>query len=143
MTLENFYLICFGVGLVFTLVSFLAGGLHLHLPTKFHFHVGHHGHVPHAHVPHAHAGSAQHSSNGSGMDFAHVSPFNVPSMMAFLAWFGGVGYLMSHHLGAGFALSVVMSLAGGFVGGQSSSCSLRNSLHTRAASIPLTTRWSG
>ncbi|MCU1287010.1 MAG: hypothetical protein JWO13_3360 [Acidobacteriales bacterium] len=112
MTLENFYLICFGVGLVFTVGSFLAGGLHFHLPTKFHFNLGHHGHVPHAH-----AGSGVHADTGSGMDFAHVSPFNVPSMMAFLAWFGGVGYLMSHNFGAGLALSIVVSLAGGVVGG--------------------------
>jgi membrane protein implicated in regulation of membrane protease activity len=105
MTLENFFLICFGVGFVFSLVSFFAGGIHLHLPTKFHFDFGHHGHVPHG----AHAASS--------MDFSHVSPFNVPSIMAFLAWFGGVGYLMSHNFNAGLGATLIVSLAGGLAGG--------------------------
>jgi membrane protein implicated in regulation of membrane protease activity len=113
MTLETFFLICFGVGFVFSLVSFFAGGLHLHLPTRFHFDFGHHGHVPHAH-----AGSAGHAAHGGAhLDFTQVSPFNVPSIMAFLAWFGGVGYLMSHNFNAGLGSTIVVSLAGGLAGG--------------------------
>jgi membrane protein implicated in regulation of membrane protease activity len=110
MTLETFFLICFGVGFVFSLVSFFAGGLHLHLPTKFHFDFGHHS----THVPHAHVGQGTHAA-GAG-DF-QVSPFNVPSIMAFLAWFGGVGFLMEHNFHAWLAPTVVVSLAGGLFGG--------------------------
>jgi hypothetical protein len=113
MNLETFFLICFGVGFVFSLVSFFAGGLHLHLPTKFHFNLGHHGHVPHAHT----GGVGHGAHTGVHMDFTQVSPFNVPSIMAFLAWFGGVGYLMEHHLHAGLASSMVVSLLGGMFGG--------------------------
>jgi membrane protein implicated in regulation of membrane protease activity len=113
MTLETFFLICFGVGFVFSMVSFFAGGLHLHLPTKFPFHLGHHGHVPHGH-----AGSAGHAAHGGmHVDFTQVSPFNIPSIMAFLAWFGGVGYLMEHNFHAGLAASMVVSLIGGLFGG--------------------------
>ena len=34
MNWQAFYLGCFGVGLVLSLVSFLSGALHLHLPVK-------------------------------------------------------------------------------------------------------------
>jgi membrane protein implicated in regulation of membrane protease activity len=112
MTMETFFLICFGVGFLFSLVSFFAGGLHLHLPTKLHFNLGHHGHVPHAH-----AGSAGHAGHGIHVDFTQVSPFNIPGIMAFMAWFGGVGYLMEHHLHAGLASTMVVSLLGGLFGG--------------------------
>jgi membrane protein implicated in regulation of membrane protease activity len=40
----------------------------------------------HLHVPHGHA-----SQGGRG----GVSPFNFATMMAFLAWFGGTGYLLT------------------------------------------------
>lgn len=102
MNWETFFLVCFGVGLVSTLVSFFAGALHLHLPTKFHMgHIGHGAHVP----------------GGHGVNVAHISAFNLPTIMAFLAWFGGVGYMMTHNFGVGLALSLIASLTGGFIGG--------------------------
>ena len=39
MSWQAFYLGCFGVGLVLSLVSFLSGAVHLHLPVKWHIHV--------------------------------------------------------------------------------------------------------
>ena len=75
MNWEAFFLVCFGVGLVSTLISFFAGALHLHLPTKFH--MGHHGHV---------GGHGAHGSAGDGVNVAHISAFNLPTIMAFLAW---------------------------------------------------------
>jgi membrane protein implicated in regulation of membrane protease activity len=98
MNWEAFFLVCFGVGLVSTLVSFFAGALHLHLPTKFH--MGHHGHI-----------------SGHGVNVAHISAFNLPTIMAFLAWFGGVGYMMTHNFGVGLIESLSVSLLGGFFGG--------------------------
>ncbi len=94
MTLESFFFICFGVGLSLSAISFLAGSLHLHFPTKLH--------LGHLHMRHL------------GTD---ISPLNVPSMMAFLAWFGGVGYLMTHHYHAGLAMSLFASITGGLLGG--------------------------
>src|SRR4051812_31063859 len=99
MNWESFFLVCFGVGLVSTLVSFFVGALHLHLPTKFH--MGHHGHA----------------GQGTHVNVSHISAFNLPTIMAFLAWFGGVGYMMSHNFGAGLIESLFVSVLGGLFGG--------------------------
>lgn len=108
MTLESFFFICFGVGLTLSAVSFLAGSMHLHLPTKFHLNIG---------KLHLHGGGAHTGAPGAHGHTLDVSPFNFPSLMAFLAWFGGVGYLMTHHYGAGLALSLAASIGGGLLGG--------------------------
>src|SRR2546430_2843564 len=44
MTWSDFYLFCFLVGFSLSVVSFLAGAVHIHLPVKWHlpFHLGHH-----------------------------------------------------------------------------------------------------
>jgi len=54
MNWQAFYLGCFGVGFILSLVSFLSGALHLHLPLKWHLHVkvGHPG-APHSEPPRA------------------------------------------------------------------------------------------
>jgi hypothetical protein len=113
MNLESFYLVCFLVGFLLSMVSFLgqmlhfggahhAGG-HAHLPD---FHGHGHGHV-HAHA-HAHAGT--HSGDGE------MSKFNFMTITAFLAWFGGTGYLLSRYSGLwvwfGFTLATIVGLAG-------------------------------
>jgi hypothetical protein len=105
MNWESFFLVCFGVGLVSTLISFFVGALHLHLPTKFH--MGHHGHV----------GSHGAHSAGHSVNVSHISAFNLPTIMAFLAWFGGVVYMMSHNFGAGLIESLFVSVLGGLFGG--------------------------
>src|SRR5579871_4908121 len=106
MTWSDFYLICFAVGFCFSFFSFVFGGSRvgkLHLP-HFHGHAG--GHVPMAHGPVAHvpaAGGHAPVAHGTGPTTgAHsptrggsVSPFNPPSIAAFLAWFGGTGYLLT------------------------------------------------
>ncbi len=45
MTWSDFYLLCFLVGFSLSVLSFLAGAVHLHLPFKWHlpFHGAHHG----------------------------------------------------------------------------------------------------
>jgi membrane protein implicated in regulation of membrane protease activity len=91
MTWSDFYLLCFLVGFSLSVLSFLAGAVHLHLPFKWHlpFHIGHHG------GGHMHAGhnASANSSHGG----AHLSWFNASTLMAFLAWFGGIGYILSAH----------------------------------------------
>lgn len=106
MTWSDFYLFCFIVGFTLSLVSFFAGAVHIHLPFKMHlpFHVGHHG------------------GGGVGMrgglrGGVHLSWFNASTAMAFLAWFGGTGYLLARHahLLAIVSLSIAM-LSGLFAG---------------------------
>ena len=96
MNWQTFYLMCFGVGLLFSVVSFLLGALHLHLPVKWHMH----GHA----AGHGHAGMRGSSGAARGAGGArdgaphaafHFPIFNSASLMVFLAWFGGVGYLLT------------------------------------------------
>ncbi len=130
-TWADFYLICFAVGFCFSLFSFVFGGARfgrLHLP---HFH----GHVPHlpvghgagAHVPtvhsgagpapaatHAHAGTQ--AADGGRATRSSVSPFNPPTLAAFLAWFGGTGYLLTRFSTLWVGLGLLLSAVSGLVG---------------------------
>jgi len=133
MTWADFYLICFAVGFCFSFFSFVFGGSRfgrLHLP---HFH----GHsVPHfpatagpaVHVPTVHAGGGHAPVAAHAPATAHapaanhgarsgVSPFNPPSLAAFLAWFGGTGYLLTRFSSLWVGLGLILSVASGLVGG--------------------------
>lgn len=123
MTWSDFYLICFAVGFCFSFFSFVFGGHrtgHLHLP---HVHGGHFplAHGPAAHAPGTHASGATGGTNGdeAATHGSGVSPFNPPSIAAFLAWFGGTGYLLTRFsaIWVGFALtlSVIAGVAGGAI----------------------------
>jgi membrane protein implicated in regulation of membrane protease activity len=107
MTWSDFYLFCFLVGFALSLVSFLAGAVHLHVPFGAHapLHGAHHG------GGHAATGPSAH---GSGV---HVSWLNASTAMAFLAWFGGTGYILTRasHLMAAVALS--LAILSGLVAG--------------------------
>jgi hypothetical protein len=101
MTWEGFYLVCFVVGFVFALIGFFGGALHF---PSFHG----------IHLPGAggHAGSSGVGAAGAGHGVAtgpSLSPFNFPSLMAFLAWFGGVGYLLTTR--GNMARLIVLALA--------------------------------
>jgi asparagine N-glycosylation enzyme membrane subunit Stt3 len=80
MSWSDVYLFCFLVGAALSVFSFLAGAIHLHLPFKMQLPL---------HAQHAHG-----ASHGSG---SHISWFNASTVLAFLAWFGGVGYLMTKY----------------------------------------------
>lgn len=123
MTWSDFYLICFAVGFCFSFFSFIFGGSHfgkLHLP---HFHG--HAHLPAAHGPVGNGGAAsgQASAPQGDGNVAHVhhgatvSPFNPPSIAAFLAWFGGAGYLLTRFSGVWGGLILSLSVLSGLVGG--------------------------
>jgi membrane protein implicated in regulation of membrane protease activity len=120
MTWSDIYLLCFLVGFSLSLLSFLAGAVHIHLPFNMHFpfhpgHVGGHGgghgvgHGP----GHGVAGHA--SGSAARPNSAHLPWFNATTAMAFLAWFGGVGYILTNysHLVALVSLSIA-SLSGLF-----------------------------
>ena len=101
MTWEIFYLVCFLVGVTLSVLSFLGGGLHLpHL---------------HLHVPHggAHFGGGGHAGSGGGSEMPFL---NFGTITAFLAWFGGTGYLLTRYSSLVVAGVLVLAFVAGLVG---------------------------
>lgn len=99
MSWESFYLICFITGFSLSVLALLGGA----------FHWSFHG----IHLPHADAHGADHPSGGHG---SSVSPFNFATLMAFLAWFGGVGYLLTGRGRVGHLLVLAFALVSGVAG---------------------------
>jgi|HubBroStandDraft_1064217.scaffolds.fasta_scaffold07075_5 membrane protein implicated in regulation of membrane protease activity len=100
MTWADFYLICFLLGLALSLLSVLTGSAHLHLP---------HMHVPHVHIqgPHVHAPHAE--SDG-------IPWLNFGTITAFLAWFGGTGYLLERFYAVWFLVALAIAVLSGLGG---------------------------
>jgi membrane protein implicated in regulation of membrane protease activity len=93
MTWADVYMFCFLVGFILSLMSLVIGVFNIHIPGLHHVHFDHgHIHFDHAHGPdiHIHTG---HAANGEAV--TGISPFNFSTAMAFLAWFGGAGYLLT------------------------------------------------
>ena len=109
MSWSDFYLFCFIVGFLLSLFSFLAGAVHIHLPFKLHFPF--HG-AQHGAGGHAHGGAARGAGKGSA---GHVSWFNASTAMAFLAWFGGIGYILAAHSNLIGLLALVIAIAAGLL----------------------------
>ena len=107
MSWADFYLVCFVVGFFLSLLMFLAGGLHPHVP---HFHL---------HAPGAHMHTGAHAGPGMkvGGHGTQISPFNLMTLTAFLAWFGGTGYLLTRHSAIWFWGALGISLLSGTGGG--------------------------
>ena len=106
MTWADFYLVCFVVGFFLSLLMFLAGGGRLHLP-HLHLHLpGLHGHGA---VPHA-------GGMKAGLHGSQISPFNLITLTAFLAWFGGTGYLLARHSTMWFLTALLVSVLSGIGG---------------------------
>jgi len=118
MNWQAFYLICFGVGFVLSVLSFVMGAMHLHFPFKWHMPGGGaHGGATHmpstAHGPSsAHAGAARGVQHGA----MHLPLFNSASLLVFLAWFGGVGYLLTTHARFWFLSVLGLATLAGLVG---------------------------
>ena len=91
----DFYLTCFIVGFALSVLAFVAGGTHLHLP---HLHLHHGIHVP---------------MRGGAMRGSDLPWFNFGTIAAFLAWFGGTGYLLERYYGVWFVLALVVATASG------------------------------
>jgi len=104
MTWATFYLICFALGFSFSMLSFLVGALNWHLPQGLggHLHAGAHLHVGHG--GHAHGGNAASSV---------LSPV---TLAAFLAWFGGIGYLLTRFSTLWFVVGLGIALLSGVTG---------------------------
>jgi hypothetical protein len=107
MNLTDFYLVCFLVGVVLSVLTFVLGNLNLHIHLPFHMHLPGMGHAPHVHLPHGGHASAVN---------ADLPFINFGTITAFLAWFGGVGYLLSRHSNMMAFLALLLSFLAG-VGG--------------------------
>jgi hypothetical protein len=132
MTWADFYLICFVVGFALSLISFLGGGARwrFHLPHLPHgaapvpIAAGHAGPTAGAHSTGAHAPAAAVQATSFGARGpvptpAHVSisPFNFVTFTAFLAWFGGTGFLLIRYSSVWFVVGLGIAIASGLVGG--------------------------
>jgi membrane protein implicated in regulation of membrane protease activity len=96
MNWEGFYLVTFLVGFLLSAISFIAGAVHLP-------HIGH-GHL---HVRHGLRMKAGHAS---------LSPFNFGTIAAFLAWFGGTGYLLERYSNVWVYLGLFVAAMSGLGG---------------------------
>jgi membrane protein implicated in regulation of membrane protease activity len=103
MTWEMFYLTCFLVGVTLSLLSFVGGSLHL---PHLHLHLSH-GHMATPHLGGGHAGV------GRGPE---MPVFNFATITAFLAWFGGTGYILTRHSSLLVTVIVLIAIAAGLVG---------------------------
>ncbi len=104
MTWEVFYFVCFLVGFLLSLLTFLAGNVHA--PKGFHFH-GAQGHGG------VHGHGAGHAGHTRGPD---ASWFNFGTITAFLAWFGGTGYLLTRYSNIWVLFGLLISALSGIGG---------------------------
>lgn len=82
MNWPAFFLACFIVGFALSALSFALSAFRVHL----------HLHLPFGHAAHVHASHA--AAHGHAAD-GGVSIFNFSTITAFLAWFGGAGFLLT------------------------------------------------
>ena len=107
MTWTGLYLICFVVGFVLSFLSFAFGALHLHLPTKWHM----------GHAAHAHSARGAHGAHGAKSAASKaMSWFTPPAIFAFLAWFGGTGFLLTQYYRGWFLLVLTIAIFAGCIG---------------------------
>ena len=92
---QTIYLTCFGVGLVLSVLAFFSGFGHVNFG-HMRLHVGHHP--------------------VGGHHASHMSPLNGFTIVAFLCWFGGTGYLLHHGNVFSNALVLLFSALSGLGG---------------------------
>lgn len=97
MPWETLYLVCFILGVAFSVGSVIGGSAHLHLPHGW----WHHGGIGHG------------SGAGHGARVSLVNPLTVTS---FLTWFGGTGYLLTHYTQLWAWMTLVLTLLSGIAG---------------------------
>jgi len=95
--METFFLACFAIGLLFTLASFVLGGVHG---------PGHIGHQL------GHAGHSGHVGGGSGS----TPLLNGSSFVGGLTWFGAAGFIMVRLGWFSLPVALIAALAVGAVG---------------------------
>lgn len=137
--LEAAFLFCFVFGLALSGLSFLLGAFHMpglghhvgsHGMDGSHGHVGgagDHGALAHGGAGGGHGGSAHggepghpgggHADSPSRLGHDIPSPVNVNTATAFLAFFGGVGYVLYGTLGVAAGVALVVAVLAGLAGG--------------------------
>jgi hypothetical protein len=104
MSWESFYFGCFLVGFLLSFVSVLAQAGHVHIPGAHH--VGHvHGHAGSCHAP------------GADAQGGWLEKLNFATVTAFLAWFGGTGYLLTRYTSLWTLLAMGIAGLAGLAGG--------------------------
>lgn len=98
--MESLFLGLFVFGLAFLVLSFALGfgHAHLHLPAHLHLSAGHG------------------PGGGDPRAGGELSPINVSTMMTFLTWFGGVGYILGTLGTLGTLIVFALSTLAGFFG---------------------------
>jgi membrane protein implicated in regulation of membrane protease activity len=106
MTWSDFYLVCFLVGFSLSALALLAGSVHLHLP-----HVHMHGGGLHigGRGGFARGGLVK----GGGAQRGGLSWFNFGTIAAFLAWFGGTGFLLERYYHVWVVIAMGVAIASG------------------------------
>jgi membrane protein implicated in regulation of membrane protease activity len=95
MNWSDFYLICFLVGFGLSALALLAGTVHLHIP----------------HLPMHHG---IHLGRGASGARSQTPWFNFGTLAAFLAWFGGTGYLLEHYYHVWVVVVILVATLSGF-----------------------------
>jgi len=134
------------VGFTLTTLSFFFSVLHLHLPLRWHIPLFSHGPGAHGvgahgigahgagvhgathglaahgavvHVAATHLGASVTAKASTQSSSAKLSWLNPSSALAFLAWFGGTGYLLTQYYAVWYVLGLVFSILAGFAGAAS------------------------
>ena len=110
MTWQGFYVACFLIGFALSVLAFLGGSLHwpsgaFHgLPKGF------------PHPGDLHGVGAHAPTQGAPPHGSSVPRYNFATFMVFLAWFGGVGYLLTKKGSLGNVAILVSASAAGLAG---------------------------
>jgi len=105
MSWESFYLVCFAIGFSLSVLALLGGA--------FHWPAGHGAHWLHFD---SHGMAPGHGAVDAAGHGGSVSPFNFATLMAFLAWFGGMGYLLTGRAHLGQLLVLAVAFVSGMAG---------------------------
>jgi len=120
MNWATFYLVCFVVGFAFSVLSLLMGSGKLHLHGLHLSHGGPHVGATHGagvtHGPVPHGGGAATRAHSVTLRSTQVSFFNLFTLMAFLAWFGGTGYLLTQYSRLWFLVGLGIATVSGLIG---------------------------
>jgi len=117
MTWAAFYLICFVAGFTFSVLSLLGGMGKLPGLSHGHgFHLGHAGTHPVGGMGHGSATGGSGAVAQGPLSPVHLPFFSFFSLMAFLAWFGGTGYLLTQYSSLWFLLALGVATLSGLAG---------------------------